>query len=167
MSKGMKLEERSSDMSWKSDGSVTELFYPQPLFLKGLFLNNLIIFRIHTSTNVIKLVLSLISLYQLFCSVRLCGVVFLSYCWVFHVYILFLWGRDYEKWNVVDCYFTPVFWFFYFKLSPTDHFDISSLSSELKVNSCLTQLILETWVHDKHVSLLIICFVQLTDGWQD
>ena len=31
MSKGMKLEEESKDLSWKSDGSVSELFEPQSM----------------------------------------------------------------------------------------------------------------------------------------
>ena len=38
MSKGMELEKESSNMNWKSDGSVTELFEPQKMLLTGLFL---------------------------------------------------------------------------------------------------------------------------------
>ena len=36
ISKGVELEEESTDMSWKSDGSVTELFEPQTLDLNCL-----------------------------------------------------------------------------------------------------------------------------------
>ena len=36
ISKGVELE-KSSDMSWKSDGSVSELFEPQSMYLSGLF----------------------------------------------------------------------------------------------------------------------------------
>ena len=43
MRKGMKLERKSRDMNWKSDGSVTELFEPQSMDLSSLFsLMNLI-----------------------------------------------------------------------------------------------------------------------------
>ena len=38
MSKGMKLEEESSDMSWRSCGSATELLGPQTMNLYCLFL---------------------------------------------------------------------------------------------------------------------------------
>ena len=38
LSKGVKLEEESSDMSWKSDGSASELFKPQIMLLNGLLL---------------------------------------------------------------------------------------------------------------------------------
>ena len=37
MSKGGKLEEESEDLSWKSDGSATELFEPQSMNLSSLF----------------------------------------------------------------------------------------------------------------------------------
>ena len=46
MYKGMKLEEQSSDMSWKSNGSASELFEPQSMNLSRLFSN--------TSMNVIQ-----------------------------------------------------------------------------------------------------------------
>ena len=43
ISEGMKLEEETSDMSWKSNGSVSELFKPQSMNLRGLlFLMNMI-----------------------------------------------------------------------------------------------------------------------------
>ena len=35
ISKGVKLEEKSGKMSWKSDGSVSELFEPQSMDLSG------------------------------------------------------------------------------------------------------------------------------------
>ena len=38
MEKGRTLEEKSSDMSWKLYGSVTELFEPQTMELSGLLL---------------------------------------------------------------------------------------------------------------------------------
>ena len=38
MEMGMKLEENPSELSWKSDGSVTELFEPQKMDLRGVFL---------------------------------------------------------------------------------------------------------------------------------
>ena len=38
LSKGVELEKESSDMSWKSDGSASELFEPQSMNLSGLFL---------------------------------------------------------------------------------------------------------------------------------
>ena len=37
ISKGMKLEKRTRDMNWKSDGSVSELFKPQSSDLNSLF----------------------------------------------------------------------------------------------------------------------------------
>ena len=37
MYKGMKLEEQSKDINWKSDGSITELFEPQTLNLHCRF----------------------------------------------------------------------------------------------------------------------------------
>ena len=37
ISKGVKLEEESKDVSWKSNGSVTELFKPQSVDLGRLF----------------------------------------------------------------------------------------------------------------------------------
>ena len=37
MSKGMKLEEDSEDLSWKSCGSATELIEPQSMFIGGEF----------------------------------------------------------------------------------------------------------------------------------
>ncbi len=43
MSKGVELEEKSSDMNWKSDGSVSVLFEPQSMDLRSMFsLMNLI-----------------------------------------------------------------------------------------------------------------------------
>ena len=38
LSKGVELEEKSNDMSWKSDGSVSVLFEPQTMCLSSLFL---------------------------------------------------------------------------------------------------------------------------------
>ena len=38
ISKGVELEKESSNMSWKSDGSVSELFEPQSMELGCLFL---------------------------------------------------------------------------------------------------------------------------------
>ena len=38
ISKGLKFEEQSKDMSWKSNGSVSELFKPQSMNLRGLLL---------------------------------------------------------------------------------------------------------------------------------
>ena len=37
LSKGMELEKESEDMSWKSDGSVSELFEPQTMDFNSLF----------------------------------------------------------------------------------------------------------------------------------
>ena len=37
MSKGMKLEKDTENLSWKSSGSASELFQPQTMNLKGLF----------------------------------------------------------------------------------------------------------------------------------
>ena len=37
LSKGVGLEKESSDMSWKSDGSASELFEPQEMNLESLF----------------------------------------------------------------------------------------------------------------------------------
>ena len=39
LSKGMELEKESDDMSWKSDGSASELFEPQSMNLSGVFLS--------------------------------------------------------------------------------------------------------------------------------
>ena len=36
ISKGVELEKQSSDMSWKSDGSISELFEPQSMNLSRL-----------------------------------------------------------------------------------------------------------------------------------
>ena len=38
LSKGVELEKESEDMSWKSDGSASELFEPQSMKLSSLFL---------------------------------------------------------------------------------------------------------------------------------
>ena len=38
LSKGVELEKESEDMSWKSDGSASELFEPQSMNLSSLFL---------------------------------------------------------------------------------------------------------------------------------
>ena len=38
ISKGVELENESSNMSWKSDGSVSELFKPQSMYFSGLSL---------------------------------------------------------------------------------------------------------------------------------
>ena len=38
ISKGVELEKESSDMSWKSDGSVSELFEPQSMDFDGWLL---------------------------------------------------------------------------------------------------------------------------------
>ena len=40
LSKGVELEKESEDMSWKSDGSASELFEPQSVNLSGLLLKN-------------------------------------------------------------------------------------------------------------------------------
>ena len=37
MGRGKKLEEETEDMSWKSNGSVSELFEPQSMFIGGEF----------------------------------------------------------------------------------------------------------------------------------
>ena len=50
MSKGMELEKESSNMNWKSDGSVTELFEPQKMLLTGLFLFDLFDLSHHISS---------------------------------------------------------------------------------------------------------------------
>ncbi len=47
--KGVKLEEESPDMSWKSDGSVTELFEPQKMNLNRLFLLMYMVLNHHIS----------------------------------------------------------------------------------------------------------------------
>ena len=58
ISKGIKLEKKTENMSWKSDGSASELFEPQSMYLSGLFLlmnlvlNDHISLRIHTLINV-------------------------------------------------------------------------------------------------------------------
>ena len=38
LSKGVELEKELDDISWKSDGSASELFEPQPMDLRCLFL---------------------------------------------------------------------------------------------------------------------------------
>ena len=38
--KGCELKKETLDMSWKSDGSVSELFEPQPMNLNSLLFNN-------------------------------------------------------------------------------------------------------------------------------
>ena len=61
LSKGVRLEKESEDMSWKSDGSASELFEPQSMDLSGLFLlmnlvlNDDISSWIHTLMNVIQI----------------------------------------------------------------------------------------------------------------
>ena len=40
ISKGVELEKESEDMSWKSDGSASELFETQSMDLSSLFLKN-------------------------------------------------------------------------------------------------------------------------------
>ena len=50
ISKGMKLEGESSDMSWKSDGSASELFEPQSMDLSCLFLLVNLVLNDHISS---------------------------------------------------------------------------------------------------------------------
>ena len=50
ISKGVELGKESSDMSWKSDGSVSELFKPQEMNLHGLFLLINMILNHHISS---------------------------------------------------------------------------------------------------------------------
>ena len=50
ISKGMRLENESKDMSWKSDGSASELFEPQSMNLNGLFLLLNLVFDDHISS---------------------------------------------------------------------------------------------------------------------
>ena len=48
--KGVELEGESSSMSWKSDGSVSELFQPQSMDLSGLFLLMNLVLNDHISS---------------------------------------------------------------------------------------------------------------------
>ena len=48
--KGMELEKESEDMSWKSDGSASELFEPQSMNLSGLFLLVNLVLNDHISS---------------------------------------------------------------------------------------------------------------------
>ena len=50
ISKGVELEKESSDMSWKSDGSVSELFEPQSIRLYRLFLSVNVVLNDHISS---------------------------------------------------------------------------------------------------------------------
>ena len=50
LSKGMELEKESEDMSWKSDGSASELFEPQSMKLSCLFLLMYIVPNVHISS---------------------------------------------------------------------------------------------------------------------
>ena len=50
ISKGIELEKQSTDMSWKSDGSVSELFEPQSMDLWGLFFLMNIVLNLHISS---------------------------------------------------------------------------------------------------------------------
>ena len=50
LSKGMELEKESEDMSWKSDGSASELFEPQSMKLSGLFLLMNLVLNDHISS---------------------------------------------------------------------------------------------------------------------
>ena len=50
LSKGMELEKESEDMSWKSDGSASELFEPQSMDLSGLFLLMNLVLNDHISS---------------------------------------------------------------------------------------------------------------------
>ena len=50
LSKGMELEKEPEDMSWKSDGSASELFEPQSMDLSGLFLLINLVLNNHISS---------------------------------------------------------------------------------------------------------------------
>ena len=50
LSKGVELEKESEDMSWKSDGSASELFEPQSMNLNGLFLLMNLVLNDHISS---------------------------------------------------------------------------------------------------------------------
>ena len=50
LSKGVELEKESSDMSWKSDRSASELFEPQSMDLSGLFLLMNLVLNDHISS---------------------------------------------------------------------------------------------------------------------
>ena len=50
LSKGMELEKESEDMSWKSDGSASELFEPQSMDLSCLFLLVNLVLNDHISS---------------------------------------------------------------------------------------------------------------------
>ena len=50
LSKGVELEKESEDMSWKSDGSASELFEPQSMNLSGLLLKNECVLNDHISS---------------------------------------------------------------------------------------------------------------------
>ena len=50
LSKGIELEKESSDMSWKSDGSASELFEPQSMDLRRLFLLMNLVLNDHISS---------------------------------------------------------------------------------------------------------------------
>ena len=49
LSKGVELEKEPEDMSWKSDGSASELFEPQSMNLSSLFLLMNLILNDHIS----------------------------------------------------------------------------------------------------------------------
>ena len=50
LSKGVELEKESEDMSWKSDGSASELFEPQSMKLSCLFLLMNLVLNDHISS---------------------------------------------------------------------------------------------------------------------
>ena len=50
ISKGVELEKESEDMSWKSDGSASELFEPQSMDLSSLFLLMNLVLNDHISS---------------------------------------------------------------------------------------------------------------------
>ena len=50
LSKGVELEKESEDMSWKSDGSASELFEPQSMNLSCLFLLMNLVLNDHISS---------------------------------------------------------------------------------------------------------------------
>ena len=50
ISKGVEFEEQSEDMSWKSDGSASELFEPQSMNMSGLFLLTNLVLNDHISS---------------------------------------------------------------------------------------------------------------------
>ena len=50
LSKGVRLEKESSDMSWKSDGSASELFEPQSMNLSSLYLLMNLVLNDHISS---------------------------------------------------------------------------------------------------------------------